>query len=77
MKPIIVRCTACGSELELKSMFAKEQKPKPGPLLVCLIIDYRVFAEKLGLTKIGVDSLTSAVKVDGVSLRLGWAKETR
>ena len=36
MNPIIVRCTACGNELELKSMFAKEQKPKPERLLVCL-----------------------------------------
>ena len=34
MKPIIVR--ACGSELEFKSMFVKEQKPKPDWLLVCL-----------------------------------------
>jgi uncharacterized Zn finger protein len=36
VKPIIVRCTACGSELEFKSMFVKEQKPKPEWLLVCL-----------------------------------------
>jgi hypothetical protein len=40
------------------------------------IDDYGVFAERLGLSGAEVGSLTSSKTIDGVTLRLGWAKHS-
>jgi hypothetical protein len=37
--------------------------------------DYRLFGERLGLTNLRVDALTSPTVLGRVELRLGWAKE--
>ena len=37
--------------------------------------DFRVFAERIGLSGAAVSALTSAKPFDGVTLRLGWAKQ--
>lgn len=53
-------------------MLVHDFAPEP-----CWVEDYTAFAEVLGISNAAIGALSSAKMINGVSLRLGWARGTR